>query len=113
MVVHRHLSRAIRLRDFLASSSCGGGVSRLNGERLAAAAAVVRSEVSHSDMGSRGCCGATGATCCPTPAACRNRPGALGINHHDRPAGHSPGAPPTADRALACHERLTKRHVWL
>eukprot|EP00873_Tetraselmis_striata_P013778 jgi/Tetstr1/434042/TSEL_023186.t1 len=69
--------------------------------------------VSHSDMGSRGCCGATGATCCPTPAACRNRPGALGINRHDRPAGHSPGAPPTADRALACHERLTKRHVWL
>eukprot|EP00873_Tetraselmis_striata_P019339 jgi/Tetstr1/439603/TSEL_028027.t1 len=70
-------------------------------------------EVSHSDMGSRGCCGATGATCCPTPAACRNRPGARGINRHDRPAGHSPGAPPTADRALACHERLTKRHVWL
>eukprot|EP00873_Tetraselmis_striata_P003318 jgi/Tetstr1/423582/TSEL_014254.t1 len=43
----------------------------------------------------------------------RNRPGALGISRHDRPAGHSPGAPPTADRALACHERLTKLHVWL
>eukprot|EP00873_Tetraselmis_striata_P037708 jgi/Tetstr1/457972/TSEL_044485.t1 len=37
-----------------------------------------------------------------------NRPNALGISRHDRPVGHSLGAPPTADRALACHERLTK-----
>eukprot|EP00873_Tetraselmis_striata_P043448 jgi/Tetstr1/463712/TSEL_008571.t1 len=38
----------------------------------------------------------------------RNQPGALGINRHDRPAGHSSGAPRTANRALVCHERLTK-----
>eukprot|EP00873_Tetraselmis_striata_P034070 jgi/Tetstr1/454334/TSEL_041253.t1 len=38
----------------------------------------------------------------------RNRPGALGISRHDRSATHSLGAPRTADRALACHERLTK-----